>query len=110
MPPAGYLSQLWTQHTITRWMRDVHRTPAVKRERALAERYPEIAHELDELCGQHMIEEQERLLLFVGTLLARRKQGELWRRIYRVVTDDPTRGGALAFLERTTARARAGDL
>jgi hypothetical protein len=81
-------------------------SPASERERALREQLnPDLAIELEDVCGARLLEQLNRTLLLVGTLLEHHGQHELWRSIYQIATDDPVAGAETAFLEEITPAA-----
>jgi hypothetical protein len=99
------------------WCRAYHRTPAAALEQALYDHLggfdpasDSLTTRIEHVIAEQIDVEQERVLLLVGTLLVQRGEGELWRVIYSVVTDDPTVDGPWRFLERNTAAARRRDI
>jgi hypothetical protein len=119
MPPTAYRSKrarLLSERTVTRWIRGPHTSPASRREAALAQRLravdgsrgDEYARELEDVCGHHLLEEQTRVLTFVGTLLTRNGQDQLWSTIYRALREDMTDGAEQRFLEDMAAAVREG--
>jgi hypothetical protein len=103
-----------TEREVTRWIRDVHRSPATERERRLRLRLEDllghdVAVEFEDVVAERVVEAEECLLLFVGSVLMQRSRHVLWSRIYSVVTDDDTAGAADRFLENGTVAARRGE-
>lgn len=106
--------RLLSRKAVSRWFRAHHRTPAVAREKLLEARLkplsPSAAMELDEICGEHAVEGEERTLFVVGTLLVRRGNRRLWRRVYRASQSYFEKGDEMKFLKRMTAAARRHEL
>jgi hypothetical protein len=113
MPRLAYRSPaLMAERTVSHWMRGSHSaSPASPRELALRQRLDnDLCVKLEDVCGDHLLEQLNRTLLFVGTLLEQHGQHELWTSIYHVATDDPADGAETAFIEKMTAAARTGQI
>jgi hypothetical protein len=86
---------LLSERTVTRWFQGPHPSPAGQRERALAARLgPTVGAperlELEDIVGGHILDEQHRVLLLVGTLLCRHGHEALWQQIYQTVKEGPS--------------------
>jgi hypothetical protein len=106
--------RLLSRKAAARWFRGYHPTRATLRENLLVARLKPLsadaAFELDEICGEHILDGEERTLFVVGTLLMRRGQRRLWRRVYRACQEYFKKGDEIRFLERMTVAARRGEL
>jgi hypothetical protein len=106
---------LLSERTVTRWAYAGGNSPAGDsvraRERALAQRLKDTlgqdaAAELDEIVGQWMCVEQDRVLTLVGTLLTHRGQPDLWHTIYRTLHESDDRADAQRFLDEQMSAVR----
>jgi hypothetical protein len=103
---------LLSERSVARWFRANHPSPAGQREAALAARLgPTVDRgELEDVCGDHLLEEQRRMLLLVGTLLVRHGYQAVWRQVYAAVEEVAEPDGETRLLAELTAAARAGQL
>src|SRR5262245_28212992 len=86
---------------------------ASQREQALYHRVKETlgqeaANELEEVVTAWIMAEESRVLTYVGAILLHDQQAELWRRIYNVVTDTPSRAEHQRFLAEQMATVATG--
>jgi hypothetical protein len=106
---------LLSERTVARWFRGRHPSSAGEREVRLARNlWPAVDApsrvEFEEICGDHIVEEQRRVLLLVGTVLERHGQHDLWQTIYHSVEECPRDGEETTFLTTMTAAARRGEV
>jgi hypothetical protein len=104
---------LLSERAVRPWFSASHPSPAGQREQVLALKLgPTVAApdrvELEDICGGHILEEQRRVLLLVGTLLEQHGQRQ---QIYQAVEDGPySEGDETRFLEQMTNAARASQI
>jgi hypothetical protein len=88
-------------------MRDHQPSPAAGHEAAVASYLgPDAAREMETVISEHILECEERVLLFVGALLLQHNQAPLWETIYQSVTDDTRPAADREFVEMGAASIR----
>jgi hypothetical protein len=99
---------------LERWFLGHHTSPTLYREKLLEAKLRPLskkaALELDEICGAHGVDGENRVLLLVGTLLLRKGRKRLWRTIYRAQAGTFHKGDERKFLEELTSAARRREL